>query len=125
MRTHFSFQVGRAGERMLPDASDTTLEGTFVYLIRERGRLRIETDHHLLGLFDLLTWRRLLVAAGFEVVDTTLAVEDDPALLCLSAGPRSGPAPLSPRGNGIETDCVFDLASNRSRWRADRRGLTC
>jgi SAM-dependent methyltransferase len=73
-----------------PDASDATFEGTFVYLIRERGQLRIETDRHLLGLFDLPTWRRLLAAAGFEVVETTLAEEDEPPIpmfICKSAWP--------------------------------------
>jgi SAM-dependent methyltransferase len=63
-----------------PDVSDATFEGTFVYLIRERGRLRIETDRHLLGLFDLPTWRRLLTAARFEIVETTLAEEDEPPI---------------------------------------------
>jgi len=63
-----------------PDASDTTFESTFVYLIREQGRMRVETDHHLLGLFDLSTWRRLLAAAGFEVVETALAEEDEPPI---------------------------------------------
>lgn len=70
-----------------PDASDTTIEGTSVYLIRERGRLRIETDRHRLSLFDLPTWRRLLKAAGFEVVEATLAEEDEPPipmLMCKS-----------------------------------------
>jgi SAM-dependent methyltransferase len=63
-----------------PDLSDTTFEGTFVYLIRERGRLRIETDRHLLSLFDLPTWWRGLVAAGFEVVEAVLAEEDEPPI---------------------------------------------
>jgi SAM-dependent methyltransferase len=63
-----------------PDASDTTFEATFVCLIRERGRLRIETDRGLLGLFDLPTWRRLLSAAGFEVVETRLDDEDEPPI---------------------------------------------
>ena len=63
-----------------PDVSDATFEGTFVYLIRERGRLRIETDRHLLGLFDLPTWRRLLTAARFDIVETTLAEEDEPPI---------------------------------------------
>ena len=63
-----------------PDASDTSFEATFVCLIRERGRLRIETDWELLGLFDLPTWRRLLAAAGFEVLETHLEEEDGPPI---------------------------------------------
>ena len=63
-----------------PDASDTTFEATFVCLIRERGRLRIETDRELLGLFALPTWRRLLAAAGFAVIETPLDEEDEPPI---------------------------------------------
>ena len=63
-----------------PDASDTTFEATFVCLVREQGKLRIETDQELLGLFDLPTWRRLLAAAGFEVVETHLDDEDEPPI---------------------------------------------
>ncbi len=50
-----------------PDPADTTYESTFVYLIRRRGRLRVETDRHRLGLFPLAVWRRLLLATGFRV----------------------------------------------------------
>ena len=50
-----------------PDPADTTYDSTFVYLIRRRGRLQVETDRHCLGLFALSVWRRLLRAAGFRV----------------------------------------------------------
>ena len=50
-----------------PDPSDTTYESTIVYLIRDQGRLRVETDHWTLGLFSLDTWRRVLRETGFEV----------------------------------------------------------
>ncbi len=50
-----------------PDPKDTTFEATFVFLIRRRGRLRVETDRHVLGLFPASTWRRTLRAAGFQV----------------------------------------------------------
>jgi hypothetical protein len=63
-----------------PDASDTTFEATFVCLVRERSKLRIETDRGLLRLFVLPTWRRLLAAAGFEVVETHLDEEDVPPI---------------------------------------------
>lgn len=52
-----------------PDRSDTVFEGTFVYLIRDSGKLRIETDRHLLGIFPAETWRRLLGEAGFRVIE--------------------------------------------------------
>jgi hypothetical protein len=38
-----------------------------VYLIREDGCLRIETDHHILGLFSLHVWRDTLQEAEFQV----------------------------------------------------------
>jgi SAM-dependent methyltransferase len=54
-----------------PDPDDTTYETTFVYLIRERGNLRIEHDRHIVGLFSLDAWRRLLSDAGFEISEQT------------------------------------------------------
>ena len=70
-----------------PDARDTTFEATFACLIREQGRLRtalrpfgIETDRELLGLFALPTWRRLLAATGFEVIEPHLDEEDVPPI---------------------------------------------
>jgi len=50
-----------------PDPADTTYDSTFVYLIRRRGRLQVETDRHCLGLFALSVWRRLLRDTGFRV----------------------------------------------------------
>jgi len=50
-----------------PDPADSTYEATFLYLIREAGRLRIERDRHILGLFSLEEWRQSLRIAGFEL----------------------------------------------------------
>ena len=50
-----------------PDPGDTTCEVTLLYLIRRSGRLDIEIDPHVCGLFPLHTWRSLLKEAGFEV----------------------------------------------------------
>ncbi|MBN2380814.1 class I SAM-dependent methyltransferase [candidate division WOR-3 bacterium] len=50
-----------------PDPLDTTYETTFVYLIREAGKLRIEHDLHTCGIFPIETWRKKLKAAGFEI----------------------------------------------------------
>jgi SAM-dependent methyltransferase len=50
-----------------PDPTDEQYETTIVYLIRDHGHLRIETDHWTMGLFSLDTWRRVLRATGFEV----------------------------------------------------------
>ncbi|ADH86803.1 class I SAM-dependent methyltransferase [Desulfurivibrio alkaliphilus] len=50
-----------------PDPSDQQYEATILYIIRDQGRLRIETDHWTLGLFSLNTWRRVLHETGFTV----------------------------------------------------------
>jgi SAM-dependent methyltransferase len=50
-----------------PDPADTTYECTFVYLVRQRGRLVIETDRHLCGLFPLNVWYDNLRITGFDV----------------------------------------------------------
>ncbi len=52
-----------------PDPADEQYETTVLYLIRDHGRLRVETDHWTMGLFSLDTWRRVLRAAGFEVYE--------------------------------------------------------
>ena len=50
-----------------PDPADAQYETTILYLIRDHGRLRIETDHWTMGLFSIETWRRVLRETGFEV----------------------------------------------------------
>jgi predicted TPR repeat methyltransferase len=50
-----------------PDPADEQYDTTIVYLIRDHGQLRIETDHWTMGLFSLDTWRGVLREAGFEV----------------------------------------------------------
>lgn len=50
-----------------PEPDDTMYEATMVYLIRESGKLSIEHDLHLLGLFSIEVWRRLLLDVGFEI----------------------------------------------------------
>lgn len=53
-----------------PDPADTTFETTFVYLIRESGRLRVETDTHLVGIYPLSSFVSAAADAGLtpEVV---------------------------------------------------------
>lgn len=63
-----------------PNPRDTTIDATFVFLIRRKGRLSVETDHHVLGLFPESTWRRALRAAGFRIV-------------------HAGPDPRAPKGD--------------------------
>jgi SAM-dependent methyltransferase len=50
-----------------PDPADEHYETTILYLIRDKGRLRIETDHWRMGLFPLDTWRGVLRDTGFDV----------------------------------------------------------
>ncbi len=58
-----------------PDPTDDHYEGTMVYLIREDGRLRVETDRHILGLFTLDVRRETLTGVGFTIRQETY-VED-------------------------------------------------
>lgn len=52
-----------------PDPTDDTYEGLIVYLIRENGKLRVEVDHHKLGIFAADVWPTLLREVGYEVHD--------------------------------------------------------
>ena len=54
-----------------PDPADDTYEWTTVFLIRRGGRLQVEQDVDIVGLFDLATWRRSLEQAGFRVHEVT------------------------------------------------------
>lgn len=66
-----------------PDPTDSTFECTFVWLIRRNGRLEIETDRHVIGLFPLATWVRLLKDVGFTVNMTETSEDKIPAFVCL------------------------------------------
>jgi hypothetical protein len=50
-----------------PDPTDEQYETTILYLIRDHGHLRLETDHWTMGIFSLDTWRHVLRETGFEV----------------------------------------------------------
>jgi SAM-dependent methyltransferase len=50
-----------------PDPTDEHYETTILYLIRENGSMRIETDRFTLGLFSTDTWKRILSETGFTV----------------------------------------------------------
>jgi SAM-dependent methyltransferase len=52
-----------------PDPTDDTYEGLILYLIREQGKLRVEVDHHTLGIFAADVWPTLLSEVGYEVHD--------------------------------------------------------
>ncbi len=51
-----------------PDPDDSTSETVFAILLRDRdGKIRVELDRHVFGIFPRDTWLRLLREAGFEV----------------------------------------------------------
>jgi SAM-dependent methyltransferase len=52
-----------------PDPDDDTYEALIVYLIREKGVLRVVEDLHTLGIFAAEVWPQLLREAGFEIYD--------------------------------------------------------
>jgi SAM-dependent methyltransferase len=58
-----------------PDLADDTYEGTIIYLIRESGKLRVEEDRSVMGLFSVDVWRTALHEAGFEVHDEVYSDE--------------------------------------------------
>ncbi|MBN2057762.1 MAG: class I SAM-dependent methyltransferase [Candidatus Saganbacteria bacterium] len=71
-----------------PDPNDTAYEGTFIFLIRDKGKLRIETDRHVCGLFHLDEWFTLLEETGFKINKLDFNVSDPearkmPLLICL------------------------------------------
>ncbi len=52
-----------------PDPADDTYEGLIVYLIREQGKLRVEVDHHVLGIFAADVWPALLREVGYTLYE--------------------------------------------------------
>ena len=60
-----------------PDPADTTIETIFIYIIKEGGRVEIEQDRHITGLFSLDIWLELLAGAGFEAEARPYPVYDD------------------------------------------------
>ncbi len=49
-----------------PDPDDCTFRADFAYLLREGGRVRHESDAHLMGLFRREQWIRFLTETGFQ-----------------------------------------------------------
>ena len=55
-----------------PDPTDSAIESVFLFIINRDGRITVEQDRHLSGLFAESVWRRLLAEAGLtaELVAT-------------------------------------------------------
>ncbi len=60
-----------------PDLSDELYETTVLYLIRDNGRLQIESDHWTLGIFPIDTWRTVLRKTGFDIHEDRYILGDD------------------------------------------------
>jgi SAM-dependent methyltransferase len=60
-----------------PDPSDTTTETVMVYLIRRGREVRVEEDHHRMGLFPRQRWLDLMAEAGFSVESLPYPVHED------------------------------------------------
>jgi len=73
--------------RFDPNPEDECFETTLIYLIREDGKLRVEHDFHILGLFTLDVWRKLLSEAGFKVNEhkSCNKTTDLPVFACVKA----------------------------------------
>jgi SAM-dependent methyltransferase len=72
-----------------PDPTDDTFEATMVYLIRKDGKLRIEHDHHVCGIFTVDVWRDLLKKTGFRITEYTdnADVDGAPLFACIKSTP--------------------------------------
>lgn len=49
----------------ISDKSETIYEATLIYLIRRKGKLRIYTDCHKIGIFKIKNWLDLFKKTGF------------------------------------------------------------
>ena len=49
-----------------PDPSDTQVESTYTYTTTMNGKVTIEVDTHITGLFAINTWTGLMEEAGFS-----------------------------------------------------------
>ncbi len=70
-----------------PDPNDDTYETTMIYLIREKGKLRIEHDHHVCGIFTVDVWRDLLNKAGFKITEypKSTNIFNSPLFVCVKS----------------------------------------
>lgn len=59
-----------------PNPADTNLESIFTYTINEGGKQWVERDTHIMGLFAVGTWTRLMQEAGFEVETLSLPAHE-------------------------------------------------
>ncbi|RKX24706.1 MAG: class I SAM-dependent methyltransferase [Candidatus Zixiibacteriota bacterium] len=68
--THIQFEYD-------PDPDDTSVNTLMFYLIRKDGKLRVEQDLHVTGLFSQQRWIDLMEEAGFAVELQEYPVHED------------------------------------------------
>jgi SAM-dependent methyltransferase len=74
-----------------PDPADTWTLTEYAFLLRDAdGSVQAVHESHRLGLFDRVTWLRLLAAAGFEPRSVTEETSDDRLPRELFVGRRPG-----------------------------------
>ncbi len=72
-----------------PDPSDCTVESRYVFLVRRGAQVELVEDRHVLGLFPLATWTRLMADAGFRVEKRPYPVHADGHEAWLLVGVKS------------------------------------
>ena len=61
-----------------PDPNDSVLESVFIYIIKdEGGRVTVEEDRHITGIFSIHTWLDLMENAGFRAKRVPYPVHED------------------------------------------------
>ena len=65
-----------------PDPEDDTYDALIIYLIREKGELRVVEDMHTLGIFAADVWPALLREAGFEIHEDYWRPESVQTYIC-------------------------------------------
>ena len=77
-----------------PDPNDTSYESAMVFLIRQDGKLRIEHDLHILGLFPLGLWKEILCDVGFQVHEEEYREGEEihKEFVCVKPGGNTGRA---------------------------------
>jgi SAM-dependent methyltransferase len=74
-----------------PDPADTTIESVMIFFVRRNGRLQIELDRHVFGLFPIATWISLMDDVGFAVEVRRCPVEGQDTVLTFLIGvPQQG-----------------------------------
>ena len=61
--------------------SESTYEATIIYLIRQKGKLEIHSDKHIIGIFKLEEWLNILKGFEFQVKQIKLEHSYDQFIL--------------------------------------------